>query len=294
LTNNELIITLIQEGDKRLQVGDFEAAEKKYHEALALDQTSADALSSIGTVYSHRGDYQTALGWAKRAIAADPNFELAHFLLGNVLSGLNRYEEALEELALIDETNLGARFQMGFCCEKLERWEEAEKHIRTALEKDINYITRHSFIARYRHDPFSADEHHALARVLQRQGKIEEAMLHYHLSKRIDPTIPLDPMYLEIMKESDLENHPGEKYLNRIHKPSAEAEPVKKLKYLLTLSEYPALCETIQDYKSEDFISFIKDMIYASQQKGKFFFSAQGRVIIDILYGKEGFGTIFL
>ena len=36
LTENNRIVKLIQEGDERLQIGDFKAAEKKYLEALAL------------------------------------------------------------------------------------------------------------------------------------------------------------------------------------------------------------------------------------------------------------------
>ena len=113
MTNNEINIKLIQEGDKLLQIGDFDGAEQKYHEALALDKNSAHALYSIGAVYSHRDDQKTAFVWAERAIAVDPNFKPGYSLLDNSLFGLNRYEEALEELALVDEKNLVARFQMG-------------------------------------------------------------------------------------------------------------------------------------------------------------------------------------
>ena len=246
-----------------------------------------DALYSVGVVYYNRGDHQTALEWAERAISVDHTLKPAYDLLGNSFLGLDKYKDALAAFALADESNLLTRFQIGFACEKLERWEEAEEHYRAVLEKDLAYMTRRSFVAVYHQDPFSAHVHHALARVLQRQNKIEEAMLLYHLAKRIDPTIPLDSMYLEIMKESDLENHPSEKVLNKIHKPSAEAESVEKLKYLHTLSEYPTLREVIREYKSEDFISFIKDMIYAFQSNGDFYISALDRVIFDLLDGKE-------
>lgn len=42
---------------------------------------------------------------------------------------------------------------------------------------------------------------------LQKQGNIKEAWMHYHLAKRLDPTIVLDAIYLEIITEKDLEKH---------------------------------------------------------------------------------------
>ena len=209
ITENYIVAKLIQEGDNLLQNGHLDAAEKKYHEALVLNPNSAEALYSIGAIYNNRGDFQNALEWAEIAIVADSNFRPAYALLGNVLFGLNRYEDAIEMLALADKSNLMAYGQIGLCYEKLERWEEAEEDFRAVLEDDLTYLTRNSFVALYNYDPFFADVHHALARVLQHQGKIEEAKLHYHLTKRIDPTTPLDPMYLEITSESDLDIHPG-------------------------------------------------------------------------------------
>lgn len=286
LPEDNIIIKLIQEGDELLQNGDRDAAEQKYHEALALNPASAEALYSIGAVYTHRQDFRTALEWAERAVAADPGFKPAHAIVGIGLFGLDKYEEALEALALADESDLMARAQMGLCCEKLERWEEAEEHCRAVLENDPAYLTRYSVMASYNHNSFSADVHHALARVLQQQGKIEEAKLHYHLTKRIDPTTQLDPMYLEIMSESDLENHPiFDK--KEFEKPSAESKPEEKLIYLLQISDYAALCEAIQEYKSEDFISYVAGMVNVTQREGKFYLSAQMRVIIDLLNGEK-------
>ena len=286
MPENDIVIKLIQEGDKLLQNGNLDAAEQKYHEVLALNQTSAEALYSIGAVYTYRLDFQTALKWGERAVAADPSFKPAHALVGNVLFGLNKYEDALAALALADESNLRARAQMGLCCEKLERWEEAEEHFRAVLENDQAYVTRYSMMALYDHNPFSADVHHALARVLQQQGKIEEAKLHYHLTKRIDPTTQLDPMYLEIMSESDLENHPiFDK--KEFEKPSIESKPEEKLRYLLQISDYATLHEDIQEYKSKDFISYVAGMVNVIQREGKFSMSAQMRVIGDVLNGEE-------
>ena len=119
MPEDNIIIKLIHEGDELLQNGDLDAAEQKYHEALVLNPASAEALYSIGAVHTNRRDFRTALEWGERAVAADPGFKPAYSLVGNVLFGLDKYKEALEALAIADESDLMARAQMGLCFEKL-------------------------------------------------------------------------------------------------------------------------------------------------------------------------------
>ena len=73
-------------------------------------------------------------------------------------------------------------------------------------------------------------------------------------------------MYLEIMNESDLENHPfiDEK---EFEKPSVNSKPAEKLIYLLRSSDYTELHKEIQEYKSEDFISNVAGMIKVFAEK---------------------------
>src|SRR5260370_18291812 len=278
---------VIQEGDHFLQVEDFDQAVQKYREALARKPGSAEALYSIGAVYTHQGDFQSALEWAQQAVAAEPKFLPAQRLLGNVLLGLHRYEDALTALTLAaqDESNLVARGQMGLCCEAIKRWKEAEEHFRAVLEHDRTYTTRFAMVALYDHSPFFGDVHHALARVLQHQNKLDEARLHYHLTKRVDPTTQLDPMYLEIMSTTDLENHLMDAV--EFDRPSEEAPLEEKLEYLLRLSDYSELLEATKLYKSEDLINYVVGIIHATQQMAAFYASARVRVVGDVLYGIE-------
>jgi Tfp pilus assembly protein PilF len=80
----------------------------------------------------------------------------------------------------------------------------AEGYLRDALKNHFAYAFHEAVIDTDPLFPFVADAHHALARVLQRQGKGDEARWHYRLAQRIDPTIELDPMHREIMPEADL------------------------------------------------------------------------------------------
>jgi hypothetical protein len=70
----------------------------------------------------------------------------------------------------------------------------------------IPFLT-YFMVASGRFDPFLADVHHALARVLQRRGKTNEAPAHYRMARKLDATIELDPMCREIMSNAEPEGH---------------------------------------------------------------------------------------
>lgn len=283
------IKSLIGQGDALLANRDLDAAELYYRKALALDNNSAEALYSIGCVYSHRKDFKAALDWAQRSLRSDPGYRPAYLLMGNMLRGLNKHEESLEAFKAVPGAQSDKRIQaeMGLCCEYLGRWEEAEKHLRAALEMDPSYVTRFNVLAWYEYDPFIADIHHALARVLQRQNKIEESRLHYYLAKRIDATTQLNPMYLDIMSESDLENHPAEDNSLDVKEPSIDDECEAKLKYILQLTDVDDIKKAVRLYKSDDIIDLVVFAIKKTQIESKFYLSAWLRAIGDLFIDAE-------
>src|SRR4051794_10795039 len=189
---------LVAQGDELLGAGDLDGAEAAYRRAWERDRSSADAVWSIGCVASHRGDVEASVDWGRRALELDARHLGALALVGNGLLALERHEEAIPYLQAAAQSNHAtAHGQLGLCLEALNRLPEAEACLRELLEQDVSYRTRHDAIGLYSHSPFWADMHHALARVLQGQGKLDEARLHYHLTKRIDPETVLDPRYLE-------------------------------------------------------------------------------------------------
>lgn len=193
----------IAAGDARLARGDLDGAELCYRKAYAIDIRSSNALHSIGLVHLHRGNFQTALTWAQKALEADPDYALAYNLLGGALLGQKRYDEALPALAKSPKE--GARFpvmiqyQMALCHTGLGRWREAEHTLRAALEDDPTYATRFAAVGMIAHEPLYADCHLLLAWVLQRQGNLHEARLHDRLARRMDPTVALTPLAKEIL-----------------------------------------------------------------------------------------------
>ncbi|MFD9407109.1 CHAT domain-containing protein [Streptomyces sp. NPDC059989] len=196
------------------------------------------------------------------------------------LADEGRFGEALEEaLELVREVeNPVTLGQVGFLLEQLGRWAEAEEWLRRALNDDPGYVTRHMQLALYSHTSMSADLHHMLGRVLQRQGKAHEAKLHYHLAKRSDPTVELDPLHVEIMSAGDLEDHPD--YDRAPAQPPGGA--TEFFEYLLSLGSPEEIRQAWTHAPLDDAGQMIALVAENLQRQGKFLLAARLRVILDI------------
>ena len=283
---------LIKKGDELLSRGEFDAAEAVFRQCLQLDSSSAEAPYSIGCVYSHRFEFEKALDWAKEALVLDNEHLPSRNLLGNCLLALKRYTEAKRELKTVYEANPFPETlaQIGLCDEALGKLEDAESAIRKALETDPSYNTRYSAMGIYSFSALSADLHNLLARILQKQGNIKEAKLHYYLSKRNDATISLDPMHQDIMTDVDLETFPGSnelsngfqndfEWLNHL----AKIEDFKRLKDEIKPEKIKLLTEELKfKYQPEE---LVKLAINSAQKQGLFYLSAKLRAIGDELHG---------
>ncbi|MFJ8013793.1 CHAT domain-containing protein [Streptomyces sp. NPDC096339] len=199
------------------------------------------------------------------------------------LTGEERFGEALEEaLELVrDVENPVTLGQVGFLLEQLGRWAEAEDWLRRALDDDPGYVTRHMQLALYSHTSVSADLHHMLGRVLQRQEKTHEAKLHYHLAKRSDPTVELDPMHLAIMSTGDLEDHP-EYDAAPTRPPTGSTEFVE---YLLSLNSPEEVRQAWAHAPFDDASQVIALVAENMQRQGRFLLAARLRVILDVVVG---------
>ncbi|WP_223923236.1 tetratricopeptide repeat protein [Geobacter sp. AOG2] len=98
----------------------------------------------------------------------------AHYMLGNALYEENRFEDALDQFAIVRQ--LEPRFadaytNMGIIYAKMGQPTEAIKYFTTALSLK----------------PESKDVHYNIAVALQAQGKAEEAIAHYNEVLRLDP-----------------------------------------------------------------------------------------------------------
>lgn len=279
---------LVATGDTLLRDGDVAAAAELYRQAVNADPTSAEAAFSLGVAVSRLGDWVGGLEWARTAVGLDGDHVGARSLLGSALLAAGDHAAGVEQLraAVVAGAPPQTSAELAFGLEKLGRFRDAEELLRDLLNDDLGYITRHAVAALYRHSAFSADLHHMLGRVLQRRGSHDEARLHYHIAKRSDPTVVLDPMYLEIMSRHDLDEHP---YLPEPPEPPAapdEADLLDWLRYLVARPDLAGLKEAAERAVEHGVTAQAVAEHYGTlQMAGAFSLSARLRLVADVLRG---------
>ncbi len=146
----------------------------------------------------------------------DPQHHGALALAGNALLALARHAEALPYLGAAEAASASkiTSVQIALCLEAAGEFGAAEHRLRAVLAQEPSYVTRQAAVLLYSHNPAVADVHAHLARVLQRRGDNVEARLHYQLAKLIDPHVELDPLYLKIMTQEELEDYPIDRGLS--------------------------------------------------------------------------------
>jgi tetratricopeptide (TPR) repeat protein len=85
-------------GDIEVEMGNLDAGEKDYQQALKLQPNSADAKIGMANVLTERGDPAAAVPLLEQVIAADPSNYLAHFRLSTVYRKLHRPDDVKREL----------------------------------------------------------------------------------------------------------------------------------------------------------------------------------------------------
>jgi tetratricopeptide (TPR) repeat protein len=83
-----------------LSATDKDAGLKEYQKELELNSKHAQALATIALEYEARGDLDTAISYARRAVDADGQFFGAHAVLGKLLAGAGKPEEGIKELEI--------------------------------------------------------------------------------------------------------------------------------------------------------------------------------------------------
>jgi len=83
-----------------LSASDEDGGLREYQAELALNPKHTEALATIALAYEMRGDSDTAISYARRAVEADPQFFGAHAVLGKLLTNAGEVEEGIKELEI--------------------------------------------------------------------------------------------------------------------------------------------------------------------------------------------------
>ena len=121
------------------------AAEK----ALALDETLAEAHTSMGYILVLEWNWEGATREFKRALALNPGYAVAHHWYSNYLDTIGWTDEAIAEgirAEELDPYSLIIIRDLGAACLPARRYAEAIQKYRKALELDPSFAPAHGFL----------------------------------------------------------------------------------------------------------------------------------------------------
>ncbi len=190
------------------QAGSLETAESIYRQVIAFQPHNSRALHLLGVVALQRQNYQAALDFFDRAIAAKPDFAealsnrgnalrelgrigeaeasyrksiaanstfaMAHYNLGNMLLAGKRFEESAAHFTRALSANprlTEARVNLGLAFKEMGKLKEAECSYRKALELG----------------PELAVCHYNLGNILLETGRPDGAVASYERALNLDP-----------------------------------------------------------------------------------------------------------
>lgn len=120
-------------------LGRYQEALKKFHEALKLDNNLAvDANFNFGIVYSKLGEPEKAIKHYQEAIKVNPKSALPNLNLGLIFFKQKKFKEAVQPLRaairLSPKMAREANFKLGVALMKLKRYKDAVKPLREAVQ----------------------------------------------------------------------------------------------------------------------------------------------------------------
>jgi len=164
----------------------FPLAKKAARKALDLDETLAEAHTSLGFVLAGDSDFVASTREFERAIELNPNYATAHHWFGNsTLLALGEFDRAIAEgkraveldpLSLIINADLGADYLTA------RRYDEAIAQLRRTLEMDPRF-----YYARWN-----------LAQALELKGNLTQALAEYERAVELDN----DPLLLGLLGQA--------------------------------------------------------------------------------------------
>lgn len=123
-----------------MQNADFEQdAILELQEVVQLDPEFTLAHSLLGDLYEQMGDHEMAANAYEKACELDPWEFSDHFKLGKVYQTLERFLEAIKVFShaiTLSPQDIQANYSLGVCYYQVEDYEQAEKYCKKASQLD--------------------------------------------------------------------------------------------------------------------------------------------------------------
>jgi TolB-like protein/Tfp pilus assembly protein PilF len=142
------------------------------HKAVGLDDTLAEAHTSLARALASDLQLSAAMAEFKRAIELNPSYATAHQWFGECLQSQGRVEEGLAELKRaqeLDPLSLIINSLLGFAFDTIGKSDEAIAQLRKTIDIDPNFWVAHLYFGN----------------VLEHKGQFKEAILEYEKSNAL-------------------------------------------------------------------------------------------------------------
>ncbi len=191
---------------------------------IALPSGEAGGLLSRAEEFRARKQYEESLKWYEDAIAADPDFALAYAGMGDSLYRLGHHEDAVLSMKRVFEIMPGfplaptLHYLMGEALGELGRYEEAEEQYESALRAEPDFkgalvSLAELFFAQQRYEealeryrrleriePLNAGFHFRIGMALLKTGRTEDALSSFERALYLDPALEPAQNYIEQLR----------------------------------------------------------------------------------------------
>ena len=204
-------------GNFQSKAGRPEEAVRAYRKALALDPEHQGALFSLALAYKKMGRLEDAAAGFERAQKLDPRATKPLWQLGDLEMRRGRFDRAeaiLEEGLARKGDRPSFLLKLGECYLEMKRWDDAEKRLREAqalrpdlagLQYDLALVhegrgevvdAMGAYEADLRRDAKAYRSAFNLGRLLDRQGRGQEAIARYREALAVQPDFGTGELYL--------------------------------------------------------------------------------------------------
>lgn len=132
-------------GNNLTSIGHYAEAEAALHKSLELcpPKRSDVPLVLLGHLFRESGNYELAIDWYRKAVAAGPHDAGNYIYLGAMLAKAGRFEEAESAHRQATQCSEGcideAHLNLGFVLRSQGRFQEAAECFKMAIQLDPSY-----------------------------------------------------------------------------------------------------------------------------------------------------------
>ncbi len=194
--NIEVLLLL---GEMAYKKEDYQYAEEILRQAIKYYPDSAELFNNLGLILKIRGNIEEAIESFKKAIEINPEIADVHYNLGNAFKEKKQYDEAIkcfQNALAFDENNAEAFFNLGNVFYEIKEYDHSIHCYRKAIE--IN--------------PSLSEAFNNLGLIFQEQGNFDDALSYYQKAIQIDQDFAM--AYFNIGTVFQLQKRTDEAILN--------------------------------------------------------------------------------